>query len=545
MRTFLIIIWLIACLAADSAAAKIPTQKSGPLNIFEVLKLAKESSDAITDRKIDKEAIAREIAEVQALAGDFEAAFKTVFRNHAYYSMLLASIVTAQAKAGNRTAALKTLDRIKVPSDRVTAYVGLAESHLLKGELKQADPYFNAAVEEASKVKSSLDRTKLLRTIAKAQTHAGDFAGAFLTIGTIPDKREKSRMLSKLALTHAGEKSIRMAFSVAESIPDEKIKFSTLGGIAEAQAAGDKAAAFKTARDIPSDYYRAEALTRIGAVQVKQDAKADARSTFHEARQIARSMNEEDFDRAMLLKSIGEAQAKADPAAAIQTLQQAKQAAQSLKEEESYEKAIALQAVAEALWNAGDDSGAENAFQEARQASLDIKQDPYYRAAALVTIAKAELDAGNRGAAVQTLQLAFRAAQEVPTASQKAITLVDIANAQALAEDPSAPATLQRAEQQIPEIKDELEQLAIVIMIAVAHLRHGFIKAALEMADEVPKEEQKADILNKITEAQVQQGDLEEAVETALEQNSPLVRAKALLGVARGMLEIKSAEGMG
>ena len=78
------------------SAAKIDEVPS----VLEILKTAKDTSQGINDEGVDREDIARRIAEAQARAGDVKAAVSTVVTNPKYYSVILSRVCAAQAALG-------------------------------------------------------------------------------------------------------------------------------------------------------------------------------------------------------------------------------------------------------------------------------------------------------------------------------------------------------------------------------------------------------------------------------------------------------------
>lgn len=532
----------LAVLFTSGAVQAEPSPATPPKEInpaVEVLRQAKETSMAIKDEGVDKEKILRQIAEAQAEAGDVNAAISTVLKNPAYHSILLCKVAVAQAIRGDMAGSARTFDKISILSDRVRALYGVAKVLAVRGERKEAFKKFDEAAEEAGKAVKKSEKVELLKEVARAQTQIGEWSAAFQTVETLPDPVEKSRLLAKMAKNEAENGNFTGAFHIADIIEDPGQNALAHYNIASAQARkGDTPSARKTAAAILDDFYRASAARVIGEVLVKEKKTSEATFLFQEAKRLAKASRGELFDRAMLLKDLGLSQWQAgDTAAATDSFQEARRAALSIKKEDFYNQELALLAIAEALSQIGDNQAAQEVMQLANQATMKLEADPYNRAQVLLAIAHSEISIGSTEAAILVLQQTNQIAIEIPNLNDRCLILTDVAEALSSAGDfQGGLDALQKARRYSSQIKDEVDQLLIFINITLTYIRLGRPQEALKIAVEAPTDNQRGDLLGRVMTARVEDGEVDEALEIARDQNSAYLKTSALLGVARGIL---------
>ncbi len=519
------------------SAAKIDEVPS----VLEILKTAKDTSLGINNEGVDKEDIARRIAEAQARAGDVKAASATVVSNPKYHSIILSRVCAAQASLGDMKAAYKTLDKIKVPADRVNAVVGIAKAYSRSGEQKKAAAVFDDAVKEADEAKTKKEKTELLTVIARAQAQAGDWLSAYSTVDIVPDAAEKARLLAKMAKNEARAGNIKGAITIAEGITgNDMMKGLALSDIVSIRAKnGDIKGALAMARTIADPYYRGVALVSVTGPLLKQKKKSEATDLLQQAKLLARTMPGGRYDRSTLLREIAEAQVAAeDPVGARETFQESHQAAKEIEGKGTVEQQLALMAVAESLARSGNHRESEEVLQQTMNAALSGPGNEDEKTQVLTMIAESELATGDAEKALPIFQRALEMSRGISSPAARAQGMIDISVGMGKAGAMNdALDVLHQARQVNNHVTAELTQMAIDINITVTFLRLGYMKDAVRVADECGNESRRADILSHITQQQAEQGDIQDAYELAIEQSTPLAKTKALIGLAEGLLK--------
>lgn len=532
---------LLICLHAAPVSAQTKLGMDEVPSVLEILKTAKDTSQGINDEGVDKEDIARRIAEAQARAGDVKAASATVVSNPKYHSIILSRVCAAQAALGDLKAAYKTLDKIKEPADRVSAVVGIAKAYFKSGDQKKAASVFDDAIKEADDAPTKKEKTELLTSIARAQAQAGDWLAAYSTVDVVPDAAEKARLLAKMAKNEARAGNIKGAITIAEGITgNDMMKGLALSDIVSIRAKnGDTQGALAMARTITDPYYRGVALVSVTGPLLKQKKKSEATDHLQQAKLLARTMPGGRYDRSTLLREIAEAQVAAeDPAGARDTFQEAQQAAKEIEGKGTVEQQLALMAVAESLARSGNHRESEEVLQQTMNAALSGPGNEDEKTQVLTMIAESELATGESEKAMPILQRALEMSRGITDPASRAQAMIDISIGMGKADAMNeALDVLHQARQVNGQVTKELTQMAIYINISITLLRLGYMKDAIKVADESGSETRRADMLGHITRQQVEQGDVQDAYELAIEQSTPLAKTKALIGLAEGLLK--------
>ena len=243
---------------------------------------------------------------------------------HDYQTLVLSALGKAQARAGNRKAALETFqkavglttwmpaeqeairsDRLKrLVRDRVDAgdiegalqtaalivyeyhkaiaLIEIAEAQAKSGRRDEANSLFRKAIQTAGEIKIRdplrdrpgnfhLNSSECLRTIAFIQARAGFAEEAIQTAQSIDEPRWKDSALAEIALALAERGEIAAAVQLLPKIADEKSKTYALQAIAEGQAkTGDVQGAWDWAKSLATPEARATALLGVVRAIVKR-----------------------------------------------------------------------------------------------------------------------------------------------------------------------------------------------------------------------------------------------------------------------------------
>ncbi|HLJ97991.1 MAG TPA: sigma-70 family RNA polymerase sigma factor [Gemmataceae bacterium] len=458
----------------------------------------------------------------------------------------LSRIATVQSKQGDRVGARKTrlqaLEIAKELANGRSKVIAIADIGLAQVEcgdraeglqtLREAQAV-GAAISDPHEKGNALipvliDQARLgeyedaLRTVASS----GDFELAALETfaGLVPVKKgneagyrkaleravemakgtrttgNKQRVLCAIAAAYARVGDVQGALRLANEL-DASDKLVALRKIAIAQARiGDIAGALRTGKVFAGAESRANLLDAVAVAQAKAGDRAAAETTLQEVRQIAEKLRNGLPGRAM-----------------------GRSAALRVQEE-----------LARTQVRMGD-------LPSALQTAAGIDSD-YEKASALVEIGIAQAAAGQPANAKQTLRDAARAAEKVipgtggdtptgrsgPLESAKAATLRQIAWQQAKLGD------IQEALRTVESIPTEMERDTALGEIVPARAEAGDVKGALETLQKLKDIDWKAYALENLVNVQVKAGDEPGALALAADQQSPVLKVHALLGVIMG-----------
>jgi tetratricopeptide (TPR) repeat protein len=464
---------LVACSDVDilpDGCARSPTRtclSKHAINLALSIKDSEERDDALGD-----------IAERQAIAGNFESARKTIelikddqkrlvmtmFAAHrreastppdtpanqlakARERVRAASNPTSRVDALREVAGLQhsqglvadatatvelaiaAAQAIKDPKERADRLASIALELVDRGQIGQALPVLEKARGAAQAIEDEDLRASMLSGVADAQVNAGDLAAALATARMAKQTSDVARTLAYIAGEQARRGMTEEAFETARTIADDRIRNDAFAAIAVGQVkAGNIDPALETLKGISHEYDHANALRQVVGALCKV-------GNFVRALVVARSARES--DRATAFTDIAEAQAKA-----------------------------AL--IADA------------------HATIRLIEDDYDRDSALAKVATVWTDAGNHTAALE-------AAGMIKRGEIRAKTLKEIISAKA------EPTALAVAIEIARTLLDEPHDVAFAA-IAEAQGKLGQITAALETAKTVKSRRYRAVAFGGIAE---------------------------------------------
>jgi hypothetical protein len=431
-----------------------------------------------------------------------------------------------------RQAALEVARGLADGRPKVRALTGLALAQAEAGDRGAMSQTMRQVEQAAAAIPDAHEKGNALVQLVRAQAHLGDYAGGLRTAADSGDFRASALGLFAAALRTAdrpaARKALAQAFDLAKdtaSLPDrsraltaiagaqvkvgdlagalrtadaldDRWKATVLGAIASAQAgAGDVAGALRTAGAIGPPEARANALLAVAVAQGKAGDGAAARATLQDVRRLADALPKDSAVR-------GRGPAGRSPGAPRQS---------QLRER-----------LAIAQVRLGDVSGARQTA-----AAIDSELE---KARALLEIGTAQTAAGKRAEALQTLRDAARAAQHAGGADGPggAATLRQIAEQQAKAGD------IPEALRTTASIPTDQERDTARAEIMPAQAAAGDVKGALASLALVKDGSWKGYALEELARAQVRAGDERGALALAAGQASPYLKARVLVGMARG-----------
>ncbi|HEY7158811.1 MAG TPA: sigma factor-like helix-turn-helix DNA-binding protein, partial [Gemmataceae bacterium] len=388
------------------------------------------------------------------------------------------------------------------------------------------------ALDTARTIKDEQSKAFMLMSIAEAQAEAGDktaatrtYKEALDTAKTLPDKMERwgGRCFTEARIAESRMRTgdMEAAWKIIATIKDEYSRHSALRNIAIAQAkAGDVKGALEMAETIDSDVGNSEVL----AVVVKLYAKA---GQIKKAVDLAETITA-DFNRTVARINIAEAQAKAkDLAAARKSLQEALDIAHRMKSHEDYMAMCVAMVQAEM-----------GEIEEALKTANTIHSD--WKNLALRFIAEFQAKAGDTKGARKT-------AEAIPEEYDKGKALNEIVIVHLNAGDLKAAMELAEATE---SVQWRIESL---LAIAKSHARKEENAAADKIFQKVYQEAKNVrdverrelgvrnNVLSHIVQTQAEMGAEKEALAWAAKQDSALLKAQALLGIAKGLAQRQQA----
>jgi RNA polymerase sigma factor (sigma-70 family) len=385
------------------------------------------------------------------------------------------------------------------------------------------------ALEAAERMNNKELKARALADLAAAQATSGDGAGAkktfwkafdlVETFDLVPDRCFALNALGG-AQWRAGEhdaarETFQKSADAAKGHDDpDQIQHLLLGTAFAQEACGDFEGARKTWEDndlakevgASGPYLKA----RIAAGRARAGDLKRAQETFAQLDAGAAVP----FKQEAVTELSGALLRRGDRKAAEELLARALAEAAGLPDEYgakeegiAFPRSSALAQLAIAQDRMGDRSGAARSLEQALNLLSEHKPTTDVAAAnkagGLAQVAAAQADLGDREAALKTVQLALEAAKEMgepdPTRVDRTAILESIVHAQIKARDwPGAVKTLR------------------------------------------PLSWEKADVVEDLALAMTRAGETDRAVDLTAETDFPVVRARAFLGIARGLAERKS-----
>jgi tetratricopeptide (TPR) repeat protein len=328
--------------------------------------------------------------------------------------------------------------------------------------------------------------------IAVSQAQIGDVKGALETARAMESDSARDYALAYIAVAQIEAGDIKGGLQTAEDVSFNK-KDWVLSAAARAQAAaGNVKEARQTAEKIGND---PSLLAAIAAAQARAKDRDAAKKTLQEALKIAGEFSEGNPDTGDDGSRRGGAfGAIAGVQAAMGDVKEARQTADALKEPW---KSNALRSIATAEIKAGDVKGALQ--------TAEAIEGEYPKGEVLKEVLTAQLRLGDLKEGQQT-------AAAIKSVFWRVVALTEIAKAQAKAGDRTA---------------------------AVESFRKAFAETGVEggnVRDEEPGLGGLRNVaLALIVRAQAEAGEEKEAIAWAAKQSNPLLKAQALLNIARGI----------
>jgi RNA polymerase sigma factor (sigma-70 family) len=377
--------------------------------------------------------------------------------------------------------ARQAADGIKEDHEKIATLLAIAEAQRAGGEKAAAARTYRDALRIA-KVLPEGKKDHFLTTIAGSQARAGDFEGAGQTAAAIKDGNHRDFALASIghARTRAGD--VKGALRAAQGVSPTQ-QATLLGAVAAAQAEAGKAKeAGQTLALIDGDYPRALALLGVARAHLKAKDRVAAGKSLQEAVGLVEGLDLEGPYR-VARAYLAEAQAE------LGDVKKARQTADATPDERFKEMALGKIVAVQA--RAGDVKGA--------LATAGAIKGKDRKGAALMHVLRAQLRSGDLKGAQET----GRALRGSPLHDVR--SRGEIARAQAKAGDRAAAA-----------------------------------RSFKEAFEAVKGEDVGA--LCLLVEAQAEAGEEKSAYDLAVKQRSPLLKAEALLSVARGLLARREAE---
>jgi len=383
--------------------------------------------------------------------------------------------------------ALRSAGQITVPWMKAQAFADIAAAQARVGQAEPARATFGRAAEIIEGLGNDASvKAACLSWLAEAKAKAGDRDGARATIAQIVELAPKL---------------------------DNDGKRRTLQGAATRQAkAGDPESALNLVRamnDAPA-WIHAFVLAEIAGAQARAGDLRGAHATMAQADGAAeRAAKEPPPEGAGFIPPL-------DPMRLARV------------------RGLAPLAAAEA--KAGQNDAARATLRRARAVAGQIGEK--YRPTPLAEIAMAQRMVGDRNAADATLTLALKIAEGLDAPSSRVEALARVAIVQADSGDRAAAReTLDKALQLAAAAPDNGN--AIPQVISAARARVGDWEAGLQSALSLKDEILRATHLESLAFEQAKAGETRNALEWAGAQTPALLRAHALLGVVRGIIERK------
>lgn len=399
----------------------------------------------------------------------------------------LAEIASAQSQSGDREGALATfrlcLERIEDTSSlagRGPLYRYVIQLISIAGETDLALELAAKQPEDTQGGHAPL-RSELLKLISCHLGSSGNVDRARRVADRIEDVKQRGYARTMIARFQVDRGDPDAAWRTVDSIEDPRIRIRSLTG----------------------GWYEVDGWGLSGALNRRGDS-AGARKALLRARMLAEKLPEADKLAALLDLAVAYARIGDIPAGLDR--------ARSLSREPDRSNALGEIARLQAETGAWDDG-----LHTAREVT-----EKAVRARALRGIADAMTKAGRRAEALATYRKAIEANQE-----RDAVELARIAEGQARAGDLDASRETLRGAG-VADTWPTAEAAAI-------QAQSGEYRAAREMADRIEDLRSRSTAFATIAHLQAEAGHGTEALRWVDELNSPVIRARALMGLAHGL----------
>lgn len=444
------------------------------------------------------------LAKAQAEVGDLAGALRTVdLLPSETNSHVLSEISSVQAEAGDFQGALATARRIGTRDEFARSMASYALVEIARYQAERGD--FAAAFQTVETIRSMIPKTPAefepaianrnfaLMAIADVQARRGRSNDALKTLDGVSDPRVKVLDLCEVALVQAkrGDErvaaaTLHRALAIAERLDDE---FRTWGirKTATIQAdVGDIDAALGAIPKVMKAPEKGLLLLHVSAAQAKSGEREAAAKSFRDGMALLKTADLSEYGSAVEAAAVRHART-GDFWRAIEIVD-------AMRE---YRASVLRSISAEAA--------RQGKTAEALRIAESIADDPYFRADAFREIAIVQAKT-EKSAARATFAQAFDAAKGIAIgAGSDVLSLSALGEAQAKA-----------------GFGDEAARS---------------FEEARARAAKYPDKSYGAGLVQDVSRTQAAVGDAERALAAARAQRSPIVKARALLGVAEGLVK--------
>lgn len=415
------------------------------------------------------------------------------------------------------------------------------------------EPVLEDALRAADQITESWLKAYVLGQIAVAQAHMGQKEASHATFQRVAkiieqdgdEPRSRSAGLDRLAMAQAMAGDLDAARATVDQVLEWSLKIEdknrrqlSLRSSAWHQAkAGDVPGAlvlFRALENAPA-WMRAFVLSEIAGEQAKKGDLAGARATMTSANAEAKRVE-------AVVKEMEAHPERAEKGPPVRggdnspSARYARQVVQVRSELNAVRMAQVrgLAPLAEAEAKAGQIEAARAWLKQARAIADELDDD--WRPAPLAQIAMAQKKVGDQDAAEATLALAVATARTLSAPSQRPVGLARVATEQVDAGDRAgARKTLERVVEMAESDRGK-STLAQYILAGVLP-KVGDWEQARKTALNIDSDFIRANNVQGVAFEQSKAGELREALKWAEAQSDTLLRAHALLGVVRGIIE--------
>jgi tetratricopeptide (TPR) repeat protein len=536
----------ITLLVFSSTMARPPRPADGANgeaedDVAKVRKLLRESRQLVNDP--EEYDMVQAIGLAYARAGDVDLALQTMesIKKPIQIDVGLRRLAVALAEQGDSEGAERIVKKIKddtkgYAAQEPIAWLGLGNAYAKAGERKRAGAAYAEAARAIADKSGGHSAAEDLAEVAEAQSRLGDQAAAQATFKKAVEcaVADKDRSLSAIALMKVAETQARTG-AAAEALKSlQSIKDATdidrgTGNVAVAQAQrGEFKEARQTAGQVKDAGIAARTLLEIARVQVQKKELDGATESLGAAIRRGEETTDAEWvveitqDVASLHVEMGD---KKEGQASFEKALQILDKTDGIRYRELCYRKLAV-----AMGKAGFRDQSVETFKRALKLAgkndLGIKDkelQDVFNTAGVCVIAKAQAEAGLYTEAILT-------AKTVRDDFQRDLTLGEIGERQAERGD------VEGALETAGLLGDKRRRAGIDYAVATAQLDGGKWQAALKRGLGMDDGFWKALVLRRAAKAQAVT-DVDGAMQWCEEQKSPEVRARALLGIAEGMLE--------
>ncbi|MBL6935276.1 MAG: hypothetical protein ISR48_07675 [Alphaproteobacteria bacterium] len=444
--------------------------------------------------------IAQKLGSTDALAEAVEQADR--IGNESYRDDANEYLASGFVSREDPTTALVFASRVKVASDRATAFLSIAEKQKALDRDEDARKTLALVFKAISATEKGNYSSSGYKRIAVLQARLGDYAGAFESIGRMPNTSYYDYVFTGIAAAQleagnalAARETLIQAMEASSKMKNEGYKNTLFSGVSSLQVKlGDFVTAKKTAARITDESNRDSAFNTI---VVKQAEAGDFAAALESASLIG-----DEERRGDAQDSIARKQAEAgDFSAAEKTASRIKDA----EERSSAYRGIASHLKAAAEKKAEKETGAtegadktpadmkavREALYKAIKAASDIK-DPYDRYYSFRSSAMDMWRAGDKGAAHNALRRAAESVPRIDSLSSKNSAYESIVSAWVEIGE------MKQALSALANVRGRIERYNAYKTIARQQTKDGDMKAARETLATarglfpIPPEQQKA-----------------------------------------------------